>query len=130
TDNNNAGFVVAPIFSAMLPFFQDDLGFSITMRVSLHFVSNGLPQPWQTLVKIFADYAELLWEVLYYSYLHPTGLIPYPRFTKIIVDHHMTAHPDIPRRLHEKYHKVENVVVVKSIFNSGKNKEGEGMKIP
>ncbi|GJT74148.1 integrase, catalytic region, zinc finger, CCHC-type containing protein [Tanacetum coccineum] len=42
----------------------------------------------------------------------------------------MTENPDIPRRLHEHYHRVENDEVVKTIFNSGKNKEGKGMKIP
>ncbi|GJR78442.1 hypothetical protein Tco_0149227 [Tanacetum coccineum] len=42
----------------------------------------------------------------------------------------MTENHDIPRRLHEHYHKVENDKVVKSIFNSGKNKEGKGMLIP
>ncbi|GKA24829.1 hypothetical protein Tco_0710862 [Tanacetum coccineum] len=42
----------------------------------------------------------------------------------------MTKNPDILRRLHEYYHRVENDEVVKSIFNSGKNKEEEGIKIP
>ncbi|GJS60338.1 hypothetical protein Tco_0655122 [Tanacetum coccineum] len=69
-------------------------------------------------------------EGLYYSYFHPTSLIPYPRFTKIVIDHYMTKNLDILRRLHEHYPRVENDEVVKSIFNSGKNKEGEGMKIP
>ncbi|GKG05788.1 hypothetical protein Tco_0325874 [Tanacetum coccineum] len=32
------------------------------------------------------DYAELLWEGIYYSLHHPTSSIPYPRFTKIIED--------------------------------------------
>ncbi|GKE67414.1 hypothetical protein Tco_1521575, partial [Tanacetum coccineum] len=53
-DNNNVGFVVALCFSQMLPFFQNDLGFSITMRPPSHLVSKGLSQPWQTLCKIFA----------------------------------------------------------------------------
>ncbi|GJX18468.1 hypothetical protein Tco_0221145 [Tanacetum coccineum] len=67
---------------------------------------------------------------IYYSYSHPTRLIPYPRFTKIIIDYYMTENPEIPRRLHEHYHRVENDEVIKKIFNSGKNKEGKGMKIP
>ncbi|GKA85860.1 hypothetical protein Tco_0807514 [Tanacetum coccineum] len=79
---------------------------------------------------IHVDYAELLWEGLYNSLLHLTGLIPYPRFTKIIVEHYMIENPNISRRLHDHYHKVENDEVVKSIFNSRKNKEGYGMKIP
>ncbi|GJS60334.1 hypothetical protein Tco_0655118 [Tanacetum coccineum] len=53
-DNNNVGFVAALSFSQMLPFFQNDLGFSITMRPPSHLVSKGLSQPWQTLCKIFA----------------------------------------------------------------------------
>ncbi|GJT33033.1 hypothetical protein Tco_0923452 [Tanacetum coccineum] len=34
---------------------------------------------------IHVDYAELLWEGIYYSPHHPTSSIPYPRFTKIIM---------------------------------------------
>ncbi|GJW51450.1 hypothetical protein Tco_0092801 [Tanacetum coccineum] len=55
TNNNNVGFVVAPSLNQMLLLFLDDLGFSLPMRLPSHFVSNGLPQPWQTLVKIFAE---------------------------------------------------------------------------
>ncbi|GJT67101.1 hypothetical protein Tco_1018581 [Tanacetum coccineum] len=79
---------------------------------------------------VHVDYAELLWEGLYYSLTHPTTLIPYPRFTKIIIDHYMTKHLDISRRVHDNYHRVKNNNLVKHIFNSGKNKEGTGMKIP
>nr|GEV98028.1 integrase, catalytic region, zinc finger, CCHC-type, peptidase aspartic, catalytic [Tanacetum cinerariifolium] len=68
---------------------------------------------------VHVDYAELRWEGLYYSLMHPTTLIPYPRFTKIIIDHYMTEHPDISRRVHDNYHRVENDDLVKSIFNSG-----------
>ncbi|GJS60335.1 hypothetical protein Tco_0655119 [Tanacetum coccineum] len=42
----------------------------------------------------------------------------------------MTESRNIPRRLHEHYYRVENDEVVKLTFNSGKNKEGDGMKIP
>ncbi|GJT46694.1 hypothetical protein Tco_0955409 [Tanacetum coccineum] len=138
----------------MVPFFLNDIGFSMQLRSLSNFVSKGLPQPWQTLCKIFArclttrvighdqpsfqimqmlycfinnvhvDYAELLWEGLYYSLTHPTTLIPYPKFTKIIVDHYMTEHPDISRRVDDNYHKVENDGLVKNIFNTRKNKKG------
>ncbi|GKE30213.1 hypothetical protein Tco_1445597 [Tanacetum coccineum] len=37
--------------------------------------------------------------------MHPTTLIPYPIFTKKIVDHILTQNPDIPNRLHEHYHR-------------------------
>ncbi|GJT31778.1 hypothetical protein Tco_0922197 [Tanacetum coccineum] len=48
----------------------------------------------------------------------------------MIVSHYMTEHPNISRRVHENYHRVENDDLVKNIFNSRKNKEGAGMKIP
>nr|GEW98949.1 hypothetical protein [Tanacetum cinerariifolium] len=48
---------------------------------------------------------------------------------KIIVDHYMIENPDILMRLQEHYHRVKNDEVIKSIFNSGKNKEGEGILI-
>ncbi|GKB16260.1 hypothetical protein Tco_0850183 [Tanacetum coccineum] len=40
-----------------------------------------------------------------------------------------TANPEILKRLHEHYHRASNDDIVKLIFNSGKNKEGEEMWI-
>ncbi|GKC59178.1 hypothetical protein Tco_1086776, partial [Tanacetum coccineum] len=76
------------------------------------------------------DYADLLWEGLHYSLEHPSTLIPYPRFIKIIVSHYMTSFPEISRRVRDKYHNLEDGEMVKSIFNSLKNKARFGMKIP
>ncbi|GJS52616.1 hypothetical protein Tco_0625978 [Tanacetum coccineum] len=42
----------------------------------------------------------------------------------------MNEHLDISRRVHDNYHRVENDDLVKNIFNSRKNKEGTGIKIP
>ncbi|GKB40312.1 retrovirus-related pol polyprotein from transposon TNT 1-94 [Tanacetum coccineum] len=79
---------------------------------------------------IHVDYAELLWEGLYYSLHHPTSLIPYPRFTKIIVSHYMTIFPDISRRARDKYHNLQDNDIMKNIFNSGRHKDKVGMQIP
>ncbi|GKG12896.1 hypothetical protein Tco_0347133, partial [Tanacetum coccineum] len=79
---------------------------------------------------IHVDYADLLWEGLHYTLEHPSTLIPYPRFTKLIVSHYMTAFLEISRRARDKYHNLEDDDMVKSIFNSGKHKDGVGMKIP
>ncbi|GJV18086.1 hypothetical protein Tco_1363409 [Tanacetum coccineum] len=128
TDNNHNSFVPPPSFSDMVPFYKQVLGFTMELKTSSSFKTTGLLQPWQTLCKIFSkclttrvtgwdqpplqimqmmycfvnnihvDYAELLWEGLYYSLHHPTSSIPYPRFTKIIVSHYMTIFPDISRR--------------------------------
>nr|GFC16201.1 hypothetical protein [Tanacetum cinerariifolium] len=66
---------------------------------------------------------------LHYLLMHLTKFISYPRFTKVIVDHFMVANLEIPKRLHEHCHRYANDEIVKSIFNSGKNKEGDGMQI-
>nr|GEV05720.1 hypothetical protein [Tanacetum cinerariifolium] len=78
---------------------------------------------------IHVDYADLLWEGLYYSLEHPSTLIPYPRFIKHIVSHYMTAFPEISRRAREKYHNFDNDMMVKNKFNLGKQKDRVGMKI-
>ncbi|GJV21651.1 hypothetical protein Tco_1370671 [Tanacetum coccineum] len=79
---------------------------------------------------VHVDYAEILWEGLHYSLMHPANLIPYLRFTKIIIDYYMTENPDISCRVHDNYHRVKNDDLVKNIFNSRKNKDRAGMKIP
>nr|GEV74869.1 hypothetical protein [Tanacetum cinerariifolium] len=79
---------------------------------------------------IHVDYAELLWEGLHYALKNPSTQIPYPKFIKIIVGHYMTVFPEISRKARDKYHNLEVDAMVKNIFNSGKNKDGVGMKIP
>ncbi|GJV19073.1 hypothetical protein Tco_1368093 [Tanacetum coccineum] len=143
----------------MVSFFLNDLGFTLELRSPSNFKTTSLVQPWHTLGKMFArclatratghdqpplqimhmlysfinnvhaDYVELLWEGLPYSLEHPSTLVPYPRFTKLIVGHYMTAYPEISRRVLDKYHNLEHDEMVKSIFNSRKNKERVGMKI-
>ncbi|GKC50360.1 hypothetical protein Tco_1073105 [Tanacetum coccineum] len=79
---------------------------------------------------IHVDYAELLWEGLHYSLHHPTSLIPYPRFTKIIISHYMTTFPEISRRVEDRYHNLKDDDIIKNIFNSGRQKDRVEMKIP
>ncbi|GJZ50889.1 hypothetical protein Tco_0605404 [Tanacetum coccineum] len=160
TDNNHNSFVPPPSFSDMVPFYKQVLGFTMELKTSSSFKTTGLLQPWQTLCKIFSkclttrvtgwdqsplqimqmmycfvnnihvDYAELLWEGLYYSLHHPTSSIPYPRFTKIIVSHYMTIFLDISRRARDKYHNLQDDDIMKNIFNSGRHKDKVGMQIP
>ncbi|GJY73096.1 retrovirus-related pol polyprotein from transposon TNT 1-94 [Tanacetum coccineum] len=79
---------------------------------------------------IHVDYAELMWEGIYYSLHHPATSIPYPRFTKIIISHYMTIFPDISRRARDAYHNLQDDDIMKNIFNSGRNKNKVGMRIP
>ncbi|GJY86512.1 retrovirus-related pol polyprotein from transposon TNT 1-94 [Tanacetum coccineum] len=160
TDNNHTSFVPPPSFHDMIPFYKQELGFTMELKTSSSFKTTGLLQPWQTLCKIFSkclttrvtgwdqpplqimqmlycfvnnihvDYAELLWEGLYYSLHHPTSSIPYLRFTKIIVSHYMTIFPEISRRARDKYHNLQDDDIMKNIFNSGRHKDKVGMRIP
>ncbi|GKB46613.1 hypothetical protein Tco_0897366 [Tanacetum coccineum] len=130
------------------------------LKTSSSFKITGLLHPWQTLCKIFSkclttrvtgwdqpplqimqmmycfvnnihvDYAELLWEGLYYSLHHPISSIPYPRFTKIIISHYMTSFPEISRRARDRYHNLKDDEIMKNIFNSGRYKDKVGMQIP
>ncbi|GJX35446.1 hypothetical protein Tco_0247003 [Tanacetum coccineum] len=160
TANNHNSFVPPPSFSDMVPFYKQVLGFTMELKTQSNFKTTGLLQPWQTLCKIFSkclttrvtgwdqpplqimqmlycfvnnihvDYAELLWEGLYYSLHHLTSSILYPRFTKIIVSHYMTIFPEISRRARGKYHNLQDDDIMKNIFNSGKHKNKVGMQIP
>ncbi|GJW43589.1 uncharacterized mitochondrial protein-like protein [Tanacetum coccineum] len=160
TANNHNAFVPPPSFSDMVPFYKQVLGFTMELKTQSNFKTTGLLQPWQTLCKIFSkclttrvtgwdqpplqimqmlycfvnnihvDYAELLWEGLYYSLHHPTSSIPYPRFTKIIVNHYMTIFPDISRRARDMYHNLQDDDIMKNMFNSGRHKNKVGMQIP
>ncbi|GKA36892.1 hypothetical protein Tco_0723457, partial [Tanacetum coccineum] len=159
-DNNHASFVPPPSFSDMVPFYKQVLGFTMELKTISNFKIFGLLQPWQTLCKIFSkclttrvtgwdqpplqimqmlycfvnnihvDYAELMWEGIYYSLHHPATSIPYPRFTKIIISHYMTIFPDISRRARDAYHNLQDDDIMKNIFNSGRNKNKVGMRIP
>ncbi|GJS40457.1 hypothetical protein Tco_0565500 [Tanacetum coccineum] len=160
TANNHNSFVPPPSFSNMVPFYKQVLGFTMELKTQSNFKTIGLLQPWQTLCKIFSkclttrvtgwdqpplqimqmlycfvnnirvDYVELLWEGLYYSLHHPTSLIPYPRFTKIIVSHYMTIFPEISRRVRDMYHNLQDDDIMKNIFNSGRHKNKVRMQIP
>ncbi|GJZ23151.1 hypothetical protein Tco_0560610 [Tanacetum coccineum] len=79
---------------------------------------------------IHVDYAELMWEGIYYSLHHPATSISYPRFTKIIISHYMTIFPKISRHAREAYHNLQDDDIMKNIFNSGRNKNKVGMRIP
>nr|GEU89258.1 putative Gag-Pol polyprotein [Tanacetum cinerariifolium] len=53
-------------------------------------------------------HVDLLCEGLHYSLEHPSTLIPYPKFTKLIVSHYMIAFPEISRRARDKYHNLDD----------------------
>ncbi|GJS69417.1 hypothetical protein Tco_0702258 [Tanacetum coccineum] len=163
TANDHNSFVPPPSFSDMVPFYKQVLGFTMKLKTQSNFKTTGLLQPWQTLCKIFSkclttrvtgwdqpplqimqmlycfvnnihvDYAELLWEGLYYSLHHPTSSIPYPRFfIKVsFFSHYMTIFPDISRSAsRDMYHNLQDDDIMKNIFNLGRHKNKVRMQIP
>nr|GEW83694.1 hypothetical protein [Tanacetum cinerariifolium] len=75
---------------------------------------------------IIQSYYEKEFTTLY----HSTSLIPYPRFTKIIIGHYITNFPEISRCARDKYHNLKDDDIMKNIFNSGRYKNIVGIKIP
>ncbi|GJZ83508.1 retrovirus-related pol polyprotein from transposon TNT 1-94 [Tanacetum coccineum] len=112
TANNHNSFVPPPSFSDMVPFYKQ------IMQMLYCFVNN-----------IHVDYAELLWEGLYYLLHHPTSSIPYLRFTKIIVSNYMTIFSEISRRPRDMYHNFQDDDIMKNIFNSRRHKNKVRMQI-
>ncbi|GKE08012.1 hypothetical protein Tco_1411563, partial [Tanacetum coccineum] len=126
-DNNNAEIVKPPTLTMMLAFLNE-IEYATRIRVDQPPLQM-MQMLYCIINNVHVDYAALLWEGLHYSHLNLTRAFPYPRFTKIIVDHILTENPNISKRLNEPYHRVANNEVVKSIFNYGKRK-GLGMRIP
>nr|GEZ83245.1 hypothetical protein [Tanacetum cinerariifolium] len=128
TNNNHERFITAPKFSEMVPFYINDLGFILELRSPSNFKTTGLIMH---MLYWFVNnmHVDLLWEGLHYSLEHPSTPISYPRFTKLIVSHYMTAFSEISRRVHDKYNNLEDDEMVKRIYNSVKNKARIGMNI-
>ncbi|GJW16067.1 hypothetical protein Tco_0020200 [Tanacetum coccineum] len=55
TNNNHDHFIPALKFSDMVPFYINNLGFTLELRSTSIFKTTGLLQPWQTLCKIVRD---------------------------------------------------------------------------
>ncbi|GJR16699.1 hypothetical protein Tco_0965226 [Tanacetum coccineum] len=120
--NNHDHFVHAPKFSEMVPFYINNLGFTQELRSPFNFKTTGLIMQmlYYFVNNIHVDYADLLWEGLHYSLEHPSTLIPYLRFTKLIVSHYMTAFLEISRRVHDKYHNLEDDEMAKAYSIQGR----------
>ncbi|GKD27174.1 retrovirus-related pol polyprotein from transposon TNT 1-94 [Tanacetum coccineum] len=52
--NNHERFMPPPSFLDMVPFYKNELGFTMELKTTLRFKMTGLLQPWQTLCKIFS----------------------------------------------------------------------------
>ncbi|GKB84088.1 hypothetical protein Tco_0956360 [Tanacetum coccineum] len=88
---------------------------------------------WGVVNKVHIDYAELIWEDIIFHIMHPrykADTIPFPRYTKLIINHILSIKQDIPKRANEPVHtpgEDESISRIKIGFRSTKVK---GMRIP
>ncbi|GJQ94692.1 retrovirus-related pol polyprotein from transposon TNT 1-94 [Tanacetum coccineum] len=106
-DNNHASFVPPPSFSDMVPFYKQVLGFTMELKTTSNFKISGLLQPWQTLCKILSKCLTT----------RVTGWDQPPLQIMQI-------------RARDAYHNLQADDIMKNIFNSGRNKNKVGMRIP
>ncbi|GJX98693.1 hypothetical protein Tco_0355712 [Tanacetum coccineum] len=106
--NNHDSFVPPPSFLDMVPFYKQQLGFTMELKTSSSFKTTGLLQPWQTLCKIFSKCLTT----------RVTGWDQPPLQIMQMI------------RAREKYHNLKDDDIMKNIFNSRRCKDKVGMKIP
>ncbi|GJR67689.1 hypothetical protein Tco_0013754 [Tanacetum coccineum] len=101
-ENNHNSFVPPPSFFGMVPFYKQQFGFTIELKISPSFKTTGLLQPWQTLCKIFSK-----------------------RLTTRVTG---WDQPALCAR--DMYHNLQDDDIMKNIFNSRRHKDKVGMQIP
>ncbi|GJY10717.1 retrovirus-related pol polyprotein from transposon TNT 1-94 [Tanacetum coccineum] len=107
-DNNHNPFVPPPSFSDMVPFYKQQMGFTMELKTSSSFKTTGLLQPWQMLCKIFSKCLTT----------HVTGWDQLPLEIMQMI------------RARDMYQNLQDDDIMKNIFNSGRHKDKVGMKIP
>ncbi|GJR96523.1 retrovirus-related pol polyprotein from transposon TNT 1-94 [Tanacetum coccineum] len=100
--NNHDSFVPPPSFLDMVPFYKQQLGFTMELKTSSSFKTTGLLQPWQTLCKIFSK----------------------------CLTTRVTGWDQLPLCARDMYHNLQDDDIMKNIFNSGRHKDKVGMQIP
>ncbi|GJU91363.1 hypothetical protein Tco_1303786 [Tanacetum coccineum] len=106
--NNHDSFVPPPSFLDMVPFYKQQLGFTMELKTSSSFKTTGLLQPWQTLCKIFSKCLTT----------RVTGWDQPPLQIMQMI------------RARDMYHNLQDDDIMKNIFNSGRHKDKVGMQIP
>ncbi|GKC90923.1 hypothetical protein Tco_1151572 [Tanacetum coccineum] len=107
----------------MVPFYKQELGFTMELKIVSNFKIPSLLQPWQTLCKIFSKCLTT----------RVTGWDQPPlQIMKILYCFVNNIHVDYAEliRARDAYHNLQDDDIMKNIFNSGRNKNKVGMRIP
>ncbi|GKB32820.1 retrovirus-related pol polyprotein from transposon TNT 1-94 [Tanacetum coccineum] len=103
-----ASFVQTPIiFSDMVPFYKQVLGFTMELKTVSNFKISGLLHPWKTLCKIFSKC-----------------------LTTRVTRWDQPPLQIMQIRARDAYRNLQDDDIIKNIFNSGRNKNKVGMRIP
>ncbi|GKC96530.1 hypothetical protein Tco_1161972, partial [Tanacetum coccineum] len=122
--------------------FLIDLGYKGLLNRHTNMFVDHMHQPWRTLAAIInkenVDYPELIWEDLAYQIDHRKEKrlrrknMPYPRFTKIIINHFLKQHKSLTNLNHKHYHTIKDDGIVCRIkfVTIGEDYQEYGLRIP
>ncbi|GJU62888.1 retrovirus-related pol polyprotein from transposon TNT 1-94 [Tanacetum coccineum] len=127
---------------------DDTLTFLIDLRYKgpLHKYTNmyvdHMSQPWRTLAAIInkenVDYLELIWEDFTYQIDHGRERksrrenMPYPRFTKVIINYFLKKHKSLSNLNYQHYHTIKDDGIVSRLkfVRIGEEYQEYGLVIP
>ncbi|GKD38541.1 hypothetical protein Tco_1258748 [Tanacetum coccineum] len=150
---------VAPVNIKTIEAFMNRVGYQGVVDKVSAFYTKNLAQPWKTMFKVFnrclttrtsghdqakinilqmfyavlnqtdVDYAALLWWDFMNNVNKKKEAIEYPRFIKLIIADLMKKFPDIPQRIKEDYHSINDDIPLVSVYTN-RNVLVRGMLIP
>ncbi|GKD31778.1 hypothetical protein Tco_1242556 [Tanacetum coccineum] len=88
---------------------------------------------WGVVNKVHIDYAKLIWDDIIFQTVHPrrkADTIPFPRYTKLIINHILSIKQDIPKRANEPVHTPGEDDPIISIRIGCSSTKVKGMRIP
>ncbi|GKA61815.1 hypothetical protein Tco_0761334 [Tanacetum coccineum] len=115
TDNNHDHFVPAPTFSEMVPFYINDLAFTLELSSPSNFKTTGLIMQmlYCFVNNLHVDYVDLLWEGLRSTQLTPPTPIPTTDEADDLVLQDTLQVSLAEQKSHEELEAKQNVEIVK-----------------
>ncbi|GJS86646.1 hypothetical protein Tco_0769282 [Tanacetum coccineum] len=125
--------------------FLIDLGYKGPLYKHTNMFVDHMHQPWRTLAAIInkclsenVDYPELIWEDLAYQIDHRKEKksrrknMPYPRVTKIIINHFLKQHKSLSNLNYQHYHTIKDDGIVSRLkfVRIGKDYQEYRLPIP
>ncbi|GKD00187.1 hypothetical protein Tco_1170461, partial [Tanacetum coccineum] len=110
---------VAPVTIEIIESFMNKVGYQGVVDKVSAFYTKNLAQPWQTMFK---------WDFMN-NVFQKKEAIQYPRYIKLIIADLMKKFLDIPQRVNEDYHSIQDDTPLVSVYTT-RNVLVRGMLIP